>query len=170
MVFICVVLFRDQLSRIFTGTSKSLSNQTSNAASADVLDSSANKGSQAQVSSVFADESIAGNEINGSDRLYSTSLESAPSQAYVASGPASTKFGVVDVQRLIGAHQSEVQSEDARKKLLSEIKRIVAIRASAHGLALVFDSSGKSFSGIPIVLATNGVPDITDEVHQELSR
>ena len=81
-----------------------------------------------------------------------------------------TAVGVVDLDRLLAAHPPGTNTLQARKRVLRDIKRIVAVRATANDLGLIFDISGQSLTGAPFILATNGVPDITDEVLQELSQ
>jgi len=71
---------------------------------------------------------------------------------------------------LIAALQVGKDSPDSRVRILRDIKRIVALRATAHGFEFVFDISAKSASSTPFILATNGAPDITAEVLQDLSQ
>jgi hypothetical protein len=82
----------------------------------------------------------------------------------------STALAVVDLQRLIADHPLGVDSDDARARLLDDIRHIVANRAMAHHFALVLDASATSANRTPMMLWTNGVPDITDEVLRELAR
>ena len=121
-------------------------------------------------SSTLADAPAApSDEANRNDRPSSTSLRSPAADAVVASGSGTSAFGVVDLERLIAAQQGE-DSPETRARILREIKHIVALRATVHGFAFVFDISAKSANGTPFILATNGAPDITEEVLHELSQ
>jgi Skp family chaperone for outer membrane proteins len=109
-------------------------------------------------------------EANGSDYRYLTARTPSAADLVFASGSGATAFGVVDLERLIAAHPSGGDSQDTRESVLRNIKRTVAVRASAHGFGLIFDISAKSSRGTPFILVTNGVPDITDEVLKELTQ
>ena len=87
----------------------------------------------------------------------------------ITTGSDSTAFGVVDLKRLLASRPAGTNSTNALASLLREIKHITAGRARAHGFAYVFDTSGLSLTGTPFIF-TNDVPDITDEVLQELSQ
>jgi hypothetical protein len=108
-------------------------------------------------------------EAKGGDPQYLTPLRTPSPDAVYVSGTGSRVLGVVDLERLFAACQSGADSQDARARMLPEIRRIVAVRAKAHGLALVLDISARTAHETPFVLATNGVPDLTDEVLRELS-
>jgi len=62
--------------------------------------------------------------------------------------------------------------EEKRKRrddLVAEIKDHLVAMARAAGYNLVFDSSGESANLVPVVLYTNGVPDLTDALIKELN-
>jgi len=80
-------------------------------------------------------------------------------------------FAVVDLKRVLAAHESDASSPDAKSTLLAGVKSIVAAQARSRGLKFVFDVSAQTFNGTPIfVTSTNGLLDITDDVLKELSR
>ena len=93
--------------------------------------------------------------------------EEARFQALLRRVPGATDVGVVDLRRLVAAQRPD--SRAAVESLIRRIKRAVAVRAAAHGFALVFDRSAESLSSAPVLLDTEGLPDITDEVLQDLS-
>jgi hypothetical protein len=77
---------------------------------------------------------------------------------------------MVDIKRILAAYQSGSgsDSQEVSPSAVRNIKRITARRAAAHHFGFVFDLSAEIRIGTPFVVATNGVPDITDEILQEL--
>ena len=103
-------------------------------------------------------------------RYYPEPGEQAEEARFLASlrrVPGATDVGVVDVRRLLAAERP--QSDAALKGLSRRIKRAVATRAAEHGFALVLDRSAEGLYFRPVLLDTEGLPDITDEVLQDLS-
>jgi hypothetical protein len=174
LVLLCVVFKRDKPSSgilASSDTGSGFPTRTSDDSVSAPVASSKEVDHPAGFSSAAAkDSDTPGDESNGGSHRYIGSLRPPATGSFVATGSASTAFGVVNLERLIAADSSGADSQDARAGLIRDIRRIVAMRAKAHGFAFVFDVSAKSQSDSPFVLATNGVPDITGEVLQELSQ
>jgi hypothetical protein len=173
LVLLCVVLMRNRPS---SGISKSSDTRgsfrtrtSSDSVSAPATPSRKANHPSALSSAATNNSGASGDELSGGSDRYGASLRSPAIDSFVATGLPSTAFGVVDLERLIAAHSSGVDSQDTRAALITDIRRIVGLRAKAYGFAFVFDISARSPGGTPFVLATNGVPDITDEVLLELS-
>jgi Skp family chaperone for outer membrane proteins len=64
--------------------------------------------------------------------------------------------------------KKEKELQDRAKSLRDGIvaKIMAAVRADAtrEGFNLVFDSSGKSLNGVPVVVLASGIPDLTDKI------
>ena len=78
-------------------------------------------------------------------------------------------LAVVDVERLLIVYPPGSDSKEARAQVVADIQRAIAICASAHDFALVFDRAGESLNGVPTVLSAAGAFDLTDEVAQQLA-
>jgi Skp family chaperone for outer membrane proteins len=79
-------------------------------------------------------------------------------------------IAIVDVARLLEAHPPISLSQDAKTEAVLEIERAISARVTVHAFSLVFDVSGQSLNGVPVVMASPRAFDLTDEVLQELSR
>jgi hypothetical protein len=91
-------------------------------------------------------------------------------QAIFVGNFGSAAFAVVDLQHVLTTHQLESGSSDARSNFLRSVKHIIALRSASHNLGCVFDVSAERSAHTPLILFTNGVLDITDEVLQEISK
>lgn len=66
----------------------------------------------------------------------------------------------------------EINAEAARlrNKIVKELQALLNRVAASKNLDLLFDSSGNSTLGAPVVLHAAGVTDITEEILQEINR
>jgi Skp family chaperone for outer membrane proteins len=64
----------------------------------------------------------------------------------------------------------ENESAETHQRVTQQILQAISSRLAAHNLTMVLDSSGKSFNGVPIVLASPRLPDLTDEIIAEINR
>ena len=80
------------------------------------------------------------------------------------------EIGVVDTDRVFTFHPPDSDSPEARAKAILAIQRATASCARAHRCGLVFDISGHSLNGIPVVLNAAEPLDLTDEVNLQLGR
>ena len=98
------------------------------------------------------------------------SLIPPPPVVITAPMSISAPNAVVDLDRLLAAHPPATNSAEARATMVQHIKQIVAARAAAHYFTLVFDISAKDSKSIPFILNADEMPDLTEEVLQELDR
>jgi len=85
--------------------------------------------------------------------------------------PGSAPFAIVDMKRILIAHQSDASLPVGKSNLLAHIKRTTATRARLHHLEFVFDSSDQTLNGTPAFInPTNGALDITDEILKDMSQ
>ena len=99
----------------------------------------------------------------------STNTTPPPTGAFITD-PNFAPFAVVDVRRILIAHQSDASSPETKSNLLANIKRTTATRARLRHLEFVFDSSDQTLYGTPAFInPTNGALDLTDEVLKELA-
>jgi hypothetical protein len=164
VVFLFIVFMRDRPRRRISAGSSFPVEATNRAASVPVTPPADTDRPAALSSNSPVDSAVLRDESNGSGHGPLVSPGSLPVDFM-----GGTAFGVVDLERLIAARQPGTNSPEARARMIGDIRRIVAARARAHGLAFVVDISARSSSGAPVVLATNGVPDITGEVLEKLS-
>lgn len=66
--------------------------------------------------------------------------------------------------------QMQELTEKRRLEVISEIRAVIAQRAKAESISLVFDLSGPSLNDIPMVLYHDTSLDITETVIKELNR
>ncbi len=108
-------------------------------------------------------------EMPAGDNIYAAPGTPTLASAVVSGVVGSSAVAVIDLERLLAEYQSRSDPRQQRSNALQNIKRMVTARAAAHNFGLVFDLSAKSPSGARFVVATNGVPDITQEILQEFS-
>ncbi len=76
---------------------------------------------------------------------------------------------VVDVARLLQAQGIPTEDSDFKRSILRRIETAIQKQASAHASSLVFDISGHSLNGAPVVFGSPRAIDLTEEVREELA-
>ncbi|MFZ1220893.1 MAG: OmpH family outer membrane protein [Chthoniobacterales bacterium] len=69
-----------------------------------------------------------------------------------------------EINEFRAAREKQLQDEATklRNEIVVKLTAAVARRAEAEGFDLIFDSSGPSMSGVPLLVIPPGVPDLTD--------
>jgi hypothetical protein len=79
-------------------------------------------------------------------------------------------IAIVDVARLTRANPPKTNDTEAKKEAMRVIESAISSRASAHAFSLVFDISGNSLNGAPVVLGAPKAIDLTEELQAKLAR
>lgn len=68
--------------------------------------------------------------------------------------------------------EKEIQDESNRRReqIVSDLRQRIRSAATNRNFNVVFDLSGKTLNGVPVVLHASGLPDITEDIIHELSR
>jgi Skp family chaperone for outer membrane proteins len=66
--------------------------------------------------------------------------------------------------------QIEEDTKKLKEPIVAQIRATVNACAERAGFNLVFDSSGSSLNGVPVVVFTRDLPDLTDAVLKEHDR
>lgn len=64
----------------------------------------------------------------------------------------------------------EAQSHSARAQIVRDLQSCVDAIAARQKLDVIFDSSGKSLNGVPLILNASGITDITSDIIDEVDR
>ena len=172
LLFVCIV-FLPQLAHRFSRAVPSVTPQVSSSVQVDVIGprtSPRQETTRTNTPSALQDRSNAtpASETPASDDNNLVPVTPALPGAIVAGVAGSTTVAVVDLGRILAEYQSGADTQQQRSNALQRIKGIAAARAAARNFRFVFDLSAKSPNGAPFIVATNGVPDITEEILQEL--
>lgn len=79
--------------------------------------------------------------------------------------------GDTDGMRRLRDTREKESNEDRdrlRKEIAADLQQRVSAFASKHDLSFVFDISGQSLNGVPVVMNAAGLRDVTDEIIKEM--
>lgn len=91
------------------------------------------------------------------------------------------RFACVDMNRILsalsgnekpaGQNEKEMKEAAAKKRsaMVGKIVQFLDVYAPRAGVGVIFDSSGRSLNGTPVVVAARELPDLTDEVIKGIS-
>ncbi|TLD69601.1 hypothetical protein FEM03_16720 [Phragmitibacter flavus] len=82
----------------------------------------------------------------------------------------STSIAVIDSKRLLEKLLPSNASLDTRAQIIQNILQVTSALAASKDIELVFDTSGESPINVPVVFSGHDLPDLTDEVHHELTK
>jgi Skp family chaperone for outer membrane proteins len=142
----------------------------------------------------FTDEAVAklngisfpGNVLDSSDssrnlrfavvdmhRAFEASPDMKATEAKISDEKASAKNNYSSQSPAEREKRDKQIEEDARKlkePIIAQIGAAVSTCAERAGFNLVFDSSGNSFNGVPVIVFARDLPDLTDAVLKEYDR
>jgi len=105
-----------------------------------------------------------------SDDLVTSLNAGAPFNASVPSLISSDalRFACIDMDRAVAAFPAaKVTAEDAQKKqqeILDQVTGNARQLAETQQFDVIFDSSGQSLNGVPVLISNRDIPDLTDKV------
>jgi len=106
------------------------------------------------------------------DRAFKALPETKQAQAKVdaAKKKAKTELGAHPDASAQAAKDKEIQSEalEKRRMIVNRIATDVSSVAKIRDLDVIFDGSGKSLNGVPVIINSTEIPDVTAEVIADL--
>jgi hypothetical protein len=94
----------------------------------------------------------------------------AQAEAEAAKQKAKTELGAHPDATAQAAKEREIQSEalEKRRLIANRITTDVSSVAKIRDLDIIFDGSGKSLNGVPVIITSTEIPDVTAEVIVDL--
>ena len=106
------------------------------------------------------------------DRAFKAMPESKQAEAEINELKEAARTEIANADATVRAKKEKELQEIAMKKRETIIQKLtgsISQLAPSRGLNLVFDSSGKSLSGVPILVSARDLPDLTDDVVSRLA-
>lgn len=106
------------------------------------------------------------------DRAFKAMPESKQAEAEINELKEAARTKIANADATVRAKKEKELQEVAMKKRETIVQKLtgsISQLAPSRGLNLVFDSSGKSLSGVPILVSARDLPDLTDDVVSHLA-